>query len=81
MNVANRLLAEEHGVGAVRICTCGSVNLNLGTVTFHLTPEAFLKAVALLRQAATEYVEQRDASDVDSELTTRLGRHCGHYTN
>ena len=46
-------LAETNGVGNVRLCDCGSVNLNIGAATLHIAPDAFLRVAAMVQQAAT----------------------------
>ncbi len=43
----NPILAEHHGLGCVRICGCGSLNLNIGFIALRLNPEAFLKPAGL----------------------------------
>ncbi len=50
MKGMNSILADLQGTGSVRICECGSLNLNIGLVTLHLNPEAFLNTATLLRQ-------------------------------
>ncbi len=74
-------LAEHQGLGSVRVCKCGSLNLNIGPVTLHLDPETFLKAAALLRQAAARYVEQDKSSTAASMLSEGCGFATGRFTN
>lgn len=49
------VLAECQGFGSVRLCECGSVNLNIGAVTLHLDERAMLQAAAMLREAIERY--------------------------
>jgi hypothetical protein len=80
MKDMNLTLAEQDGLGCVRVCECGSLNLNIGLVTIHLDPEAFLKTAALLRQAAEQYLKGNEPA-VASSLTLALNPHSSRFTN
>lgn len=58
----SKALAEVQGLGQVRLCACGSVNLSLGAVTLHLDPTSFLRAASLLQLAAEEYLKRAKCS-------------------
>lgn len=81
MRDMNLILAERHGLGCVRICECGSLNLNIGLVTLHLDPEAFLKTAALLRQAAEQYLKRNEPVTTASGLSPVLSSPSGRFTN
>lgn len=81
MKNANMTLAEHQGLGSVRICECGSLNLNIGLVTLHLDPEAFLKIAALLRQAAEQYMNRDEPIAIAPELSPALGSRSSRFTN
>lgn len=56
-------LAETNGLGYVRVCSCGSINLNIGAVTLHIEPDTFLRAATMLQQAAVAFSRtQRDGA-------------------
>jgi len=76
----NMTLAENHGLGSVRICECGYLNLNIGLVTLHLDPEAFLKTAALLRQAAEQYLKRNEVTTA-SGLSQARSSMSGRFTN
>jgi hypothetical protein len=69
MKSTNMVLAENHGLGSVRICECGSLNLNIGPITLHLDPEAFLKTAVLLQQAAELYLKRNEPQTTASGLS------------
>ena len=77
----NRTLAEHHGLGFVRVCDCGAINLNIGLVTLHLDPETFLKTSALLRQAAEQYVGRGKSVAAASRLSEAHSVSSGRFTN
>jgi hypothetical protein len=81
MKNTNITLADHHGLGSVRVCDCGALNLNIGMVTLHLNPEAFLKTAALLRQAAEQYLKRNDADTTPSRLSSALVSPPGRFTN
>jgi hypothetical protein len=81
MKSTNMTLAENHGLGSVRICDCGSLNLNIGLVTLHLDPETFLKTAALLRQAAEQYLKRNEQVTTASGLSPALRSPSGRFTN
>jgi len=81
MKGANMTLADYHGLGSVRICDCGSLNLNIGLVTLHLDPEAFLKTAALLRQAAEQYLKSNEQVNTASDLSPAPGSPSGRLPN
>jgi len=81
MKSTNMTLAENHGLGSVRICDCGSLNLNIGLVTLHLDPETFLKTAALLRQAAEQYLKRNKQVTTASGLSPALSSPSGRFTN
>jgi len=81
MKGTNMTLADYHGLGSVRICDCGSLNLNIGLVTLHLDPEAFLKTAALLRQAAEQYLKRNEQVTTASDLFPALSSPSGRFTN
>lgn len=60
------ILAECPGLGHVRLCSCGCVQLNLGPVTIRLEPAALGQAAALLQSAAQSH--QRLASERESAM-------------
>lgn len=63
MKVFTASLAESSGLGYVRVCSCGSINLNIGAVTLHVEPDTFLRAAAMLQQAAVALTAmKRDAT-------------------
>lgn len=81
MKSTNMILAEHHGLGSIRICECGSLNLNIGLVTLHLDPEAFLKTAALLRQSAEQYLKRNESITTASGLSPALSSSSGRFTN
>ncbi len=81
MKSTNMTLAEHHGLGSVRICECGSLNLSIGLVTLHLDPEAFLKTAALLRQAAEQYLKRRELEATAFGESPTQCSPSGRFTN
>jgi len=81
MKGMNSILADLQGTGSVRICECGSLNLNIGLVTLHLDPEAFLKTAALLRQAAERYLKRNEPIAAASGLPSALRSSSSRFTN
>ncbi len=81
MKSTNMTLAEHHGLGSVRICECGSLNLNIGLVTLHLYPESFLRTAALLQQAAEQYLKRRELEAAAFGESPAQSSHCGRCTN
>ncbi len=81
MKGANTTLAEQYGLGSVRICDCGSLNLNIGHVTLHLDPEAFLKTAVLLRQAAEQYLKGDEPITLVSDLASGPASPAGRFIN
>lgn len=73
-------LAEHQGVGCVRMCECGSVNLNIGIVTLHLDPESFVRTAALLREATEQYAERSKSTSLTSDVRHALS-FPGRFTN
>jgi hypothetical protein len=59
-------LAETSGVGYVRLCACGSINLNIGAITLHIKPDAFLRVAAMAQQAATTLLIARRNDEASS---------------
>jgi hypothetical protein len=81
MKDTNRLLANQQGVGTVRVCDCGSINLNIGAMTLHMSPDAFIRTAIMIRQAANEYVEQKEATGTESEVMNQLAAPSCRYLN
>ncbi len=81
MKSTNVALAEYQGVGCVRICECGSINLNIGVVTLHLDPETFLRTTALLQQALERYLEPREPASAMSDIHHAFGSPSNRFTN
>ncbi len=81
MKGMNSILADLQGTGSVRICECGSLNLNIGLVTLHLNPEAFLNTAALLRQAAEQYLKRNESAATASGLSPARSSPSGRFTN
>ncbi len=81
MKDTNMTLAEKQGLGSVRICECGFLNLNIGLATLHLDPEAFLKTAVLMRQAAEQYLQRNEPVTMASDQSPALGSPSGGYTN
>ncbi len=81
MKGTNMTLVEDRGLGSVRICECGSLNLNIGLVTLHLDPEAFLKTAALLRQAAEQYLKHNGPVTMTSDLSPAHDSTASRYRN
>lgn len=81
MKDTNRLLANQQGVGTVRVCNCGSINLNIGAMTLHMSPDAFIRTAIMIRQAANEYVEQKEAAGTESEVMDKLVHPSCGYLN
>ena len=63
MSASQKSLHEQPGVGSVRLCECGGINLNVGAVTLHLDAAAFLQTALMLRQAADRYVAIKSAAN------------------
>lgn len=81
MKGINAALAQQQGVGSVRMCQCGSISLNIGVVTLHLDPDTFLKTTAMLRMAAEQYVEQTRPASATSAFHDVLGSSSGRFQN
>jgi hypothetical protein len=81
MKGTNMTLAEDYGLDSVRICECGSLNLNIGLVTLHLDPEVFLKTATLLRQAAEQYLKRNESIATASGLSPALRSPSSRFTN
>lgn len=59
-------LAECPGLGRVRLCNCGCVQLNLGPVTIRLEPAALSQAAAMLQAALENQERLQSKSQSDS---------------
>lgn len=59
-------LAETNGVGYVRLCACGFINVSIGAVTLHIEPDAFLRVAAMAQQAATTLLIARRDDEASS---------------
>jgi hypothetical protein len=57
MDDINVTLANYPGLGSVRLCECNSIHLNIGPVTVTLSPEAFVEAAILVRNAMEQLRE------------------------
>ncbi len=51
MHEINALLADQPEVGRVQLCECNTIHLSIGPVTINLSPEAFVQAAMLLKNA------------------------------
>lgn len=51
------VLAEQSGLGDVRLCACGVVSLNLGAVSLRLEASALLQVQQLLEAALESMCE------------------------
>ncbi len=81
MKDKNVALAEDPGVGFVRMCECGSINLNIGVVTLHLDPETFLRSTALTQQAAKQYLERSRSASSTPGLHLAVASTSSQLTN
>ncbi len=81
MKDINAALAEHPGVGFIRMCECGSINLNIGIVTLHLDPGTFLKTTALLQQAAEQYLKRRKSASATPDLHRAFTSQSSRFTN
>jgi|GEM_PF-1886073 len=62
-------LADCPGLGSIRLCSCGCIQLTLGPVTVRLQPEALAQTSVLLQMAEHKYArlerEQQTGSQAD----------------
>jgi hypothetical protein len=81
MKDTNLALAEDSGVGFVRMCECGSINLNAGVVTLYLDPETFRRSTALLQRAAGQYLERSRSASATPDLHRAFPSPSSRFTN
>ncbi len=55
MHEITATLADQPTVGRVRLCECNTIRLSIGPVTVNLSPEVFVQAVVLMRDAMDQY--------------------------
>ena len=51
------ILADQPGLGRVRLCECNSIHLNIGPVTINLAADAFAQTAILLQDAMEQLNE------------------------
>jgi hypothetical protein len=51
MSDINVILSESNGTGTVRLCGCSCVHMTIGPVTMKMTPDMFVQAATMVRQA------------------------------
>lgn len=49
---SGKILASRDNFGCVYECPCGTIHVAIGPIDLKLTPETFLEALSLLREAA-----------------------------
>jgi hypothetical protein len=81
MKGTSTTLVEDCGLGSVRICECGSLNLSIGLVTLHLEPEAFLKTAALLSRATEQYLKRNEPVSTPLDISPALNSTSSRYRN
>ncbi len=57
MDDINVILADQPGLGRVRLCECNSIHLSIGPLTVSLAPEAFAQTAILIRNAMEQLNE------------------------
>lgn len=70
MRDVNVILAQRKGTGAIRLCDCNCIHMNIGPVTINLEPEMFAETALLVKEAmerlsvivAADNVEQPQSS-------------------
>jgi hypothetical protein len=67
MHEINALLADQPEVGRVQLCECNTIHLSIGPVTINLSPEAFVQAAVLMRNAMERYAMIVTAKEIASD--------------
>jgi hypothetical protein len=52
---SGKILASRNDLGCVYECPCGTIHVAVGPVDLKLSPEMFLEAAAMLREAAEHW--------------------------
>jgi hypothetical protein len=71
MSDFNVVLAERSGTGAIRLCGCNCIHLNIGPVTINMAPEMFAQAALLVKQAMESLSVIAASGDLEPPQTSR----------
>jgi hypothetical protein len=71
MREVNVILSERKGAGAIRLCDCNCIHLNIGPVTITLTPEMFTETAVLVKQAMEQLSVIAAAGELEQAQNSR----------
>ncbi len=74
MKDINIILADQPGLGRIRLCECNSIHVSVGPVTLNLEPAAFLQMTTLMCGAMEQLTAIRKAHDAEAGVLEMLGQ-------